>query len=178
MASKGKHSGRPPVITLERGFRRDDTLAHAYRTGSTPLDQRARSYNVAYIRPRPTVGGSTRGPTGANEVAVLILDNVLVDPPVPYGSSALFGNHQRGQRVLGRAQEPAELAGFVVRIERRELAQVQEAFAADVFDRVEVDLEGDPSWHEPRRSAHQAALPSRTAQGTARPNAPVARPRE
>ncbi|MFJ8364459.1 hypothetical protein [Streptomyces sp. NPDC093984] len=72
------------------------------------------------------------------------MDNVLVDPPAPHGSSALFGNDQRGQRVLSRAQELAELAGLILTIEWRELTQVQEALAADIFDRVEIDLKGSP----------------------------------
>lgn len=101
-----------------------------------------RSHNVARIRPFPALGSATRGSASANEVTVFVLDDILVDPPAPQGPCALFGKDQRGQRVLCSAQEPAELAGLIVRIERRELPQVQGAFATDVFDYVEIDLEG------------------------------------
>ncbi|MFE7855422.1 hypothetical protein [Streptomyces sp. NPDC057403] len=70
------------------------------------------------------------------------MDNILIDPPTPHGARALFGKDQSGQRVLGSAQESAELAGLIVQIERRELPQVQDAFVTDVFDCVEIDLEG------------------------------------
>lgn len=99
-----------------------------------------RSYNFPHIRPLSTVGGDTKGPSRANEVAVLVLDNVLVDPPAPHGSSALLGNDQRGQRVLSHVHKLAELADLIIRIERRELTHVQEALVADVLDRVEIDL--------------------------------------
>lgn len=89
-----------------------------------------------------TVRGGPRRPSRANEVAVLILDDVLVDPPTTLGSRALFGSDQRGQRVLSHAQEPIEPIVLVIGIQRRELAQVQEAFAAGVLDRMEIDLIG------------------------------------
>lgn len=97
---------------------------------------------VRHGRPRMTVRGSPRRPSRADEVAVLILDNVLVDPPTALGSRALFGSDQRDQRVLSHAQEPTELVVLVIWIQGRKLAQVQETFAAGVLDRMDIDLIG------------------------------------
>ncbi|MFJ9724733.1 hypothetical protein ACIRP3_18480 [Streptomyces sp. NPDC101209] len=72
---------------------------------------------------------------------MLSLDNTLVDPTALHGPRALSGKDQRGQRVLGSAQESAELAGLIVKIERA-TPQVQDVSATDVFDCVEIDLEG------------------------------------
>ncbi|MFG3039375.1 hypothetical protein ACGFYZ_21020 [Streptomyces sp. NPDC048330] len=116
-------------------------LVSAYLDWLDAAPSRARSHSIRLVRPPPTIGGGTRQPTSTNEVAVLILDDALVDPPASLGSGALLSDLQRRQGVLSHAQEQAELSGLVIWVERRELTQVPETLAADVLDRVEIDLE-------------------------------------
>ncbi|KPI05781.1 hypothetical protein OV450_3908 [Actinobacteria bacterium OV450] len=122
------------------------------------------------------IRGSPRRPSRANEVAVLILDDVLVDPPTPLGSRALFGSDQRGQRVLSHAQEPTELVVLVIWIQGRKLAQVQEAFIADVLDRMEIDLIGRLRranlYIAHTRTLCRAARPKKLLDRTAPPQGP------
>ncbi|WP_416963121.1 hypothetical protein [Streptomyces sp. Agncl-13] len=87
-----------------------------------------------------SVGGPVRGPARSNEVAVFVLDDVLVDPPFPHCARGLLGSGHRVRRVLGHGNEPAELFFARVGVERWKLAQVEERLVPDILKGMDVDL--------------------------------------
>lgn len=80
------------------------------------------------------------GAAGPDEVAVLVLHDTLVDPSPADSPCALLGKDQRFLRVIGRAQELAEVLFLSVLIEGREHAEVHKILGADIFDGMDVDL--------------------------------------